>query len=195
MMKKENIPNILSVFRLFLIIVFVFFIFYDFPKYCIAAAAVYLVAGITDVLDGWLARKCGWVTRTGKILDPIADKLFQMTVLVCLSAKFLLPVWLIIPFILKELLQLTLGFLMMKKRNVVVHSSWYGKAATVALCAAGLLVLALADKIEEYKFYINMSYIIILIYMLIVMALYIAKYINVKSDEDNVITHVADIRK
>lgn len=195
MMKKENIPNILSVIRFLLIFVFVFFMFYKFPDYSIAAAFTYLAAGGTDILDGWLARRYGWVTRAGKILDPLADKLFQITVLVCLAVRGFLPIWLIVPFILKEILQLTLGFLMIKKRNVVVHSCWYGKAATVALCAAGVVVLAVADRIENYKIYINAAYIVILVFMLLVMALYVAKYINIRSEADNATPVAAERRK
>jgi CDP-diacylglycerol--glycerol-3-phosphate 3-phosphatidyltransferase len=157
--------------------------FYDFPRYRYAAAGTYLAACATDILDGWLARRNGWVSRIGKILDPVADKLFHMTVLVSFAVKQLLPVWLVIPFILKELLQLTLAYLMIKKRNVVVRSSWYGKLASGALCLTGLFALIVAGNIEKYRLTLNTIYTAILVLMLLVMILYVAKYVNVKSEE------------
>lgn len=185
----------LSVQRLLLIFVFVFFMFYRFPSFRFAAAGLYLLAGATDVLDGWLARRCGWISDAGKILDPLSDKLFQITVLVCLAAKELLPVWLVIPFTLKELIQLLLGYLMIRRRGVFVSSSWYGKAATAALCVSGFLVLAVADKINSFKIYINSAYIVIMLFMTVVMALYIARYINVRSEADNILAPGAAKRK
>jgi CDP-diacylglycerol--glycerol-3-phosphate 3-phosphatidyltransferase len=182
--KKENIPNYLCIFRMQLVFVFLVFMFYDFPEYRIAAAVTYLVASATDILDGWLARRYGWVSRTGKILDPLADKLFHMTVLVSFTIKELLPPWLAFPFVLKELVQLTLGYLMIKKRNVVVRSSWYGKLAGAALCLAGLFALMVAENIEKYSLIINTAYAAILVLMLLVMVMYVAKYINVKSEEE-----------
>ncbi|NLW74165.1 MAG: hypothetical protein GX057_04625 [Clostridiales bacterium] len=181
--KRENIPNYLCVFRILLIFVFLFFMFFDFPRYRYAAAGTYLAACATDILDGWLARRFGWVSRIGKILDPLADKLFHMTVLISFAIKQLLPPWLVIPFIAKELLQLTLAYLMIKKRNVVVRSSWYGKIASGALCLAGLFALIMADNIEKYRLTLNTIYTTVLILMLLVIVLYVAKYKNVKSEE------------
>ena len=65
------------------VFVFVFFVL-DNP---IVAILIFLLAGATDVLDGYLARKYNWITNLGKILDPLADKMMQCTVLVCLFAK------------------------------------------------------------------------------------------------------------
>lgn len=191
-MKKENIPNVLSIIRILLIFIFVFFVFYNFPNFRLAAAGIYLLAGATDVLDGYLARRFGWTSDAGKILDPLADKLFQTTVLVCLAIKKLLPVWLIIPFILKELIQITLALLLIKRRGVIAHSNRYGKAGAVILSAAGLFVLVSADRAEEFRNYINVIYIIIMLFMTIVMALYIARYLNAGSEADNIMPAKAE---
>ena len=80
--KMKNIPNILSVIRIILVLVFVVVFFLPISK--IWALIVFLTAGATDVVDGFLARKFNWITDLGKILDPFADKLMQCTVLVCL---------------------------------------------------------------------------------------------------------------
>ena len=78
----------------------------------------------------------------------------------------------------------TLGYLMIKKRNVVVRSSWYGKLASIGLCFAGLFALVAAGNIEEYRLTINSIYTAILVLMLLVIIMYVAKYINIKSEEE-----------
>ena len=126
-MKLKNIPNILSVIRILLVFVFVYVLFaLNSPLW---ALIVFLVAGATDVVDGFLARRFNWITNLGKILDPFADKLMQCTVLVCLCIKDIIPLWFVIPFFLKEGTTLLIGLIVIKRRNVVVVSKWYGKAA------------------------------------------------------------------
>ena len=123
-MKLKNIPNILSIARICLVFVFVA-VFFTGKTH--AALLVFLIAGATDVVDGYLARRNNWVTDLGKILDPFADKLMQCTVLVCLCLKRFIPLWFVIPFIAKELFLLIIGFVVIKRRSVVVVSRWYGK--------------------------------------------------------------------
>lgn len=123
-MKLKNIPNILSIIRICLVFVFVAFFLNDM---IIAALVVFLVAGATDVVDGYLARKYNWITNLGKILDPVADKLMQCTVLVCLYIGGYIPLFLVIPFFLKEFCSLLMGFIVIKRRNVTIVSRWFGK--------------------------------------------------------------------
>ncbi len=126
-MKLKHIPNILSVIRILLVFVFVYVLFgLDSPLWAII---VFLIAGLTDVVDGFLARRFNWITDLGKILDPFADKLMQCTVLVCLCIKNVVPFWFVLPFFIKELATLIIGTIVIKRRNVVVVSKWYGKAA------------------------------------------------------------------
>ena len=123
-MKLKNIPNILSVIRIMLVAVFVY------TAFCVnntAALVVFLLAGATDVVDGYLARRNNWITDLGKILDPLADKLMQCTVLVSLYIKKLIPIWFVVPFFAKEIFTLFIGLVVIKKRSVVVVSKWYGK--------------------------------------------------------------------
>ena len=110
--KKENIL-IISAFQDAIGFCFLGFMFYDFPEYRIAAAVTYLVASATTY-DGWLARRYGWVSRTGKILDPLADKLFHMTVLVSFGQRA--PAVAGVSFCAERACPLTLGYLMIKKR-------------------------------------------------------------------------------
>lgn len=123
-MKLKNIPNVLSIIRICLVFVFIPLFF---TGYIYAAMLVFLIAGATDVVDGYLARRNNWITDLGKILDPFADKLMQCTVLICLCLKKFIPIWFVIPFFVKELLTLLLGAIVIKRRSVAVVSKWYGK--------------------------------------------------------------------
>lgn len=123
-MKLKNIPNILSFIRICLVFVFVAFFF---NEKIFAALIVFLVAGATDIVDGYLARKYNWITGLGKILDPVADKLMQCTVLVCLCIGGYIPAWFAAVYFLKELCTLLMGFIVIKRRSVTMVSRWYGK--------------------------------------------------------------------
>ena len=135
-MKLKNIPNILSMIRICLVFVFVA-VFFMGKTY--TALFVFLLAGATDVVDGYLARRNNWVTNLGKSLDPFADKLMQCTVLVCLCIKRFIPLWFVIPFIAKELFLLIISLVVIKRRSVVVVSKWYGK---LAVCLFYLTIVA-----------------------------------------------------
>ncbi len=123
-MKLKNIPNILSVIRICLVFVFIA-LFFSGEVYW--ALFIFFLAGATDVLDGYLARRNQWITNLGKILDPFADKLMQCTVLICLLIKDYIPLWFVIPFFVKELFTLLIGLIVIKRRSVAVISKWYGK--------------------------------------------------------------------
>ena len=156
----RHIPNILTVFRLLLVPLFVILFFAVDP---LVALPVSWLAAITDVLDGYLARRNGWISRLGKVLDPVADKLMQGALLLCVVLGGLLPWPFAIPFVLKELAQGVCGFLMFRRRRVVVVSRWYGKVAltlfhlavnfTVVL-AAFLDPIPLAAKVALGAFWI-----------------------------------------
>ena len=150
-MKLKYIPNILSVIRLALVGVFVAVFFGLENGYNNKIALiVFVVAGITDVIDGFLARRFGWVTTVGKILDPMADKLMQCTALVCLAAARMVGVWYILPYILKELAILFCGFLVIKKRSFVVVSNIFGKFAALLFYVVIGLVMLLTEQNPPY---------------------------------------------
>ena len=126
-MKLKNIPNILSVIRILLVFVFIYVVFV--PENIYLALFIFLLAGATDVIDGYLARRNNWITNLGKILDPLADKLMQCTVLVCLWIKHIVPLWFVLPFFAKEIFTLIIGLIVIRRRSVNVVSKWYGKFA------------------------------------------------------------------
>ena len=144
--KLKNIPNMLSVLRIILVFVYIAVFFFS-NKF--VAAGVFLIAGITDIIDGYLARKNNWVTDAGKILDPIADKFMQCAVLVCMTLANMVPLWFSLPYILKEALMLLGGLFMLKRRKVRVVSNVFGKIAAVLFYAVIILVMLLSEPWQE----------------------------------------------
>ena len=129
--KIITIPNMLSLFRLLLIPVIVWL--YTVKKEPVWATGVLLLSGITDVADGIIARKCHMVSDFGKAFDPIADKLTQIAVLLCLVSRFR---WMLLPLgvmVVKETAAGILGLLVIRRTGEVKGAVWHGKATTVSL--------------------------------------------------------------
>lgn len=139
--KTENkiltIPNLLSLFRLILIPVIVWL--YWVRKDYFPAGVLLIVSGLTDLADGYIARRFHAVSNVGKILDPIADKLTQAAMLFCLVTRFPLMA---APFgflVIKEVFIGTTGLLMIRKTGKVVGADFHGKVATTLLYAMMIL--------------------------------------------------------
>ena len=128
-----TIPNLLSVVRLLLIPVIVWL--YSVEENHYAAIGVILLSGATDIVDGWVARHFNMISDFGKAFDPLADKLTQAALLVCLLSKYHLMWGLIVVFGLCEISKLALGIIIAKKYDEVNGAKWYGKANTVFIYA------------------------------------------------------------
>ncbi|MCB9541783.1 MAG: CDP-diacylglycerol--glycerol-3-phosphate 3-phosphatidyltransferase [bacterium] len=98
-----NLPNILTYIRVAAIPLVMLLIWRGAPRDCVVAAWVYSFATITDFFDGWLARRMGLVTVIGKFLDPLADKLMVMGMLVMLVALNRVPGWLVVLILAREM--------------------------------------------------------------------------------------------
>lgn len=133
-----TIPNVLTMIRLLLVPVFVvvYFRTVDEPKY--AALAVFAAASLTDMLDGFLARKLNQITDFGKLFDPLADKLMVLTALVCQALTGVFPWAAVIVVACKELF-MVIGGLFLLSRDVVVYSNIFGKAAQVCFILSLIL--------------------------------------------------------
>ena len=114
-----NVPNILTVFRFLLIPVFIYFFFSDLPNNYVISAVIFILAGITDILDGYIARKFNIITKWGKLMDPLADKAIQLTVIFCLAYIKLVPLWAIFIILIKEILMVIGGVVLYKDKIVV----------------------------------------------------------------------------
>jgi cardiolipin synthase (CMP-forming) len=126
--KRENIwnvPNALTMIRVALIPVFLLLYYSSQPFW---ALSVFLIASATDLLDGYIARKYNLITDFGKLMDPLADKLMVISVLLVQTISGILPPVAVIIVILKELI-MVLGGAYMLKRGIVVYSEVVGKAA------------------------------------------------------------------
>lgn len=135
-----TIPNLLSLVRLLLIPVIMWL--YLGARNNALAIAVIILSGLTDVVDGFIARRFHMISDFGKILDPIADKLTQGALILCLTVTYDWMKWLIILFVLKECAMLIMGFLAIRKEDSVNSSQWHGKLNTVVLYGTmGLLIL------------------------------------------------------
>lgn len=127
-----NIPNALTLIRFLLIGLFVYLFFNDSLEYnTLWSFLVFIIAGATDILDGFIARRYNLITKWGKLMDPLADKSMLLTVLICLYIEGTVPLWIILIIGLKELLMIGGAAFLYRNRNVVVQANFYGKLATV----------------------------------------------------------------
>jgi len=129
--KIITIPNILSLFRLLLIPVIMWL--YIVKEDPVLTTVILVLSGITDIVDGIVARKCHMVSDFGKAFDPVADKLTQIAMLFCLVSRFK---WMLLPLcvmVIKEVTAGILGLLVIRKTGKVDGAVWHGKATTVSL--------------------------------------------------------------
>lgn len=129
--KIITIPNILSFFRLCLIPVIVWL--YTVKQDHFLTLIILVLSGVTDIVDGIIARKCNMISDFGKAFDPVADKLTQMAMLFCLISRF--P-YMMIPFVLlvvKEVFTGITALITIKRTNTVKGAVWHGKLTTIAL--------------------------------------------------------------
>jgi cardiolipin synthase len=138
-----NLPNALTLTRFFLIPAFIYVVF-CFPGQAhglIAGMAIFAFAGLTDLLDGYIARRYNLVTTWGKLMDPLADKLMLITVLISLTVKQLIPPFVVFVVIVKELLIIIGAAFLYKSRKIVVQANYFGKAASTIFFLAVVAVI------------------------------------------------------
>lgn len=136
----KHVPNALTILR-FLLIPFI--VFYIFTGNFILAFVFFTVSGLTDIADGFIARKFNLISNFGKLMDPLADKLTQIATLASLVFANIIPVWILGIVLLKEFIMIV-GASFLYGKDVVVYSRWYGKLATVLFYVA--IVFSLISK-------------------------------------------------
>ena len=136
----KYVPNTLTVVR-FLLIPFI--LLYIFTGNYILAFIFFTISGITDIADGFIARKFNLISTFGKLMDPLADKLTQISTLTSLVLTNIIPLWILIIVLLKEFFMIV-GASFLYGKDVVVYSKWYGKLATVLFYVA--IVCSLLSK-------------------------------------------------
>ena len=143
--KKQvfSIPNIMSMFRLALIPLIVWL--YIGKENPMLTAATVIISGLTDVIDGFIARRFNMVKDVGKALDPFADKLTQIALLACLVSRFPLLMFPLCFMVVKEGVSLALRSIIYKRTGEVRCALWHGKANTVLLYATMFMHLVWYD--------------------------------------------------
>ena len=157
----KHIPNTLTVLRFFII---PFIIYYLVKDEYIYAFIMLAFSGLTDVLDGFIARKFSLITNFGKLIDPLADKLTQISVLCTLLFKDIIPLWIVVIVLLKEA-SMICGASFLYGRDLVVSSKWYGKATTVLI----FITVVCSLLIKQFNWYRFDRY---LYYAILVFAIY-----------------------
>ncbi len=135
----KYVPNALTVLRFLLIPIIVIACVQG--QY-ILAIAVLSISGLTDILDGTIARKYNYITDFGKLMDPLADKTTQISLLTTLFIKGAIPIWILAIVVLKEFCMVS-GASFLYGKELVVSSKWYGKLATVLFYVAMVISLFL----------------------------------------------------
>jgi len=151
-----NIANVLTASRILLAGVFALVFLHPgiaSPLNAYLGVGVLIVAGITDIVDGYLARRLGLVTDVGKLLDPIADKTLVLTALFCLWLEGWVPFWVVAVLLGKEALMVIGGALILRRRKVAVQSNLFGKIAS-ALLDIAIVAVALDFEWALYFLYV-----------------------------------------
>ncbi len=174
-----TIPNMLSIFRMLLIPVFVWT--YCGLKNDIATALVLLLSGISDTADGVIARKFNMITTFGKAIDPVADKLTQIAMLLCLLTRFPNLIILFVLLLIKELTGGIMSLFILKRRKLVLPADWHGKVTTFLLYATMLLHLVWGTIPDSVS---NISIVICSAVTLMSFVLYFIRNIRTLSRKD-----------
>lgn len=141
--KIITIPNILSTVRILLIPVIIW-LYIGLKDYLLTGVFV-IISGLTDIIDGAIARKFNMISDVGKVLDPFADKATQIVVMILLTISFPLMLIPIVITAIKEAFMAITGYMVIKKCDIVLGAHWHGKLATVALTSVMVLHLIWHD--------------------------------------------------
>lgn len=178
-LSKEQIPNILTIFRILLVPVIITLMLVQFGPVIysyslnsneigigsggyviinlniLLAAIFFIIASITDAIDGYVARKMNWVSNFGKFWDPLADKILTNSVLFCLASPQLniVPIWIPIIMLIRDIV-IDGTRMMSAKNNIVVAANWWGKIKTINI----MIAIIVAFFIGNNKNHVTVAY-------------------------------------
>ena len=158
-----NLPNKLTTLRVIMIPFFVFFLLWQNGEnrtFRMIALALFIIASLTDLLDGKIARKYNLVTNFGKFMDPLADKLLVCSALICLIELNALPAWMVIVIISREFI--ISGFRLIAAENgIVIAANYWGKFKTVSQMIMIILLLidlgGVFDILEQIFIWLSLA--------------------------------------
>ncbi len=178
---QMNLPNKLTILRVLMIPFFVVFMLWDITGYADKwiAAAIFIIASLTDLLDGKIARKYNLVTNFGKFMDPLADKLLVGAAMICFVEMGRLPAWIVIIIISREFI--ISGFRLVASDNgVVIAASYWGKFKTVFQMA--MIIVLIFDFGSVFRMVETILIWVSLILTVVSLVDYVAKNLNVLKD-------------
>lgn len=162
-----TLPNVITFFRILLIPVYLLVFYSGTDNRILLAGLVFILAGVSDIADGYIARRYHLESKLGALMDPFADKLMSFTVLFTFTSIGLIPIWVLIPMLIKEIVMILGGsILYLKHKRSVIPSNKFGKIATFSLYAS---ILSIITKVS-----INIS----LLLLILTLALNILAFIN-----------------
>ena len=164
----KHVPNILTIIRFILVPFIVVFALQD--NYIVAAVFLVLSA-ITDVADGYIARKFNFITDFGKLMDPLADKCTQVATLIVMVVQGIIPLWILIVVLIKEFI-LVVGASFLYGKDLVVSAKWYGKAATVLFYVAIFLSMIFKQFQVDLPILTNTLYYLAVAFTLFALVMY-----------------------
>lgn len=178
-----NIPNIITIFRIILIPLFLFVFHSNIENRLLYSGLIFLLAGISDILDGHIARKYNLTSKLGTILDPFADKMMSFAILISFTMKSLIPSWVLIILVIKEVVMIVGGgILYLFYEKHAVPADKIGKLATISFYAAILSIFIHAT--------VNLSKILLIITVAInILAFnnYLRKFILIKKNKSQLV--------
>ena len=184
--KREilTIPNLLSLFRLLLIPVYVvLYLKAETNTDYYIAAAILAVSCLTDLIDGKIARRFNLITTVGKVLDPIADKATQFTLIACLAVRYPILIYLIALFVVKEAFQLFAGIWLFKKGKILKGALISGKICTTVLFLSLIFMVMLPGLTQRQ---VEIIAVVDLVSMVIAFTEYAIAYFSKKNHFQNI---------
>lgn len=145
-----NLANALTTSRILFIPLFLYFFFQDFPNHYLWAGTVFVLSGLTDFLDGYIARTQNMTSDLGRLLDPLADKLSMIAVFISLAIVKILPLWIIVIILAREITILIGSLFVYFTGHDIIFPNRFGKLATFCLystAAASILRVSFFDKL------------------------------------------------
>ncbi len=168
-----NIPNLLTIIRLLLIPGYVYYFFSTAENGIRIAIVIFVAAGLTDILDGYIARRYNLITRLGIVLDPLADKLMLLTVLISITIKNQIPFWIIVVVAVKETLLVLGAITLFNEHDIVVPANKFGKLSTIVFYIA---ILAVAFEIPYNQVILD----IFVMVTIVALVVYVNNYVDIK---------------
>lgn len=174
--KKEilTIPNLLSIFRIALIPVYLhIYLNAEGPDDYTAAAVILAVSCLTDMVDGKIARKFNMITNLGKLLDPVADKLTQLALMICLSVQHRALRFLLLMFLIKEFFQFFAMIASLRHGKALDGALMTGKISTTVLFGS-LTLMVLCPNLENWA--VNLLTGVSLVFLMLAFGDYVRAY-------------------